>query len=196
MGRSKIDHFTDVHPLAREEWRAWLQKNHDTEPGVWFVFFKEHTGKPRISYDEAVEEALCFGWIDSLPRKLDDERSKLLFTPRKAKSVWSKINKERIERLIETEQMSDAGLRKIAQAKKDGSWDTLNDSDRLIIPAELAAAFADNRTAEKYFLGFTDSVKRAILEWLNSAKRPETKAKRIEEIVRKASLGKRAIFDK
>lgn len=196
MGRSKIDHFTDVHPLAQEEWRAWLQKNHETAPGVWLVFFKKHTGKPRISYDEAVEEALCFGWIDSLPRKLDDERSKLLFTPRKAKSVWSKINKERIERLIETEQMSDAGLRKIAQAKKDGSWDILNDSDRLIIPAGLAAAFADNRTAEKNFLRFTDSVKRAILEWLNSAKRPETKAKRIEEIVRKASLGKRAIFDK
>lgn len=196
MARSKIDDFKDVHPFTRAEWRDWLSENHDRSPGVWFVFFKKHTGKPRVTYDEAVEEALCFGWIDSLPRKLDDERSKLLFTPRKVKSVWSKINKERVERLIASKKMTDAGSRKIEQAKFDGSWDVLNESDNLTIPAELSAAFDENPKAEENFLAFSISVRRAILEWLNSAKRPETRRKRIDEIVGKAIDGRRAIFDK
>ena len=117
---SKINEFSDFHPLTRKEWRDWLAKNHAKYAGIWFVYYKKQTGKPRVSYDEAVEEALCFGWIDSLPRKIDEKRSKLLFTPRKPKSVWSKLNKTRIERLIENGLMTEVGLAKIEATKGTG----------------------------------------------------------------------------
>jgi uncharacterized protein YdeI (YjbR/CyaY-like superfamily) len=134
MSKSKIDDFKDFHPLKRENWRAWLEKNHDKAKGIWFVYFKKKSGKPRVTYDEAVEEALCFGWIDSLPRKLGENRSKLLFTPRKAKSVWSKLNKERIKKLVENKLMTESGLKKIEAAKEDGWLNTLDASDNLEIP--------------------------------------------------------------
>jgi len=193
---SKVDSLPDFHPLSRKEWRGWLKKNHSNSSGVWFVYFKKHTNKPRVTYDEAVEEALCFGWIDSLPRKFDDECSKLLFTPRKPKSVWSKLNKERIEKLIAQGQMTDAGLKKIEAAKLDGSWDTLNESDSLKAPEDLAKAFNANKMAKKHFDSFSNSVKRAILQWLLSAKREETRVKRINEIIGMAEQNLRAQFDK
>ncbi|MEO7672680.1 MAG: hypothetical protein ABIU09_01210 [Pyrinomonadaceae bacterium] len=127
----KLDDLEDFHPLTRDEWRRWLRTHHDASSGVWFVFFKKHTGKPRVNYDESVEEALCFGWIDSLARKFDDERSKLLFTPRKPKSVWSKPNKERVAAMISGGLMTRYGSVKIDAAKLDGSWDALNSSDNL-----------------------------------------------------------------
>lgn len=192
----KIDELKDFHPLIRKAWRDWLAKNYDKSDGVWFVYFKKHTGKPRVSYEEAVEEALCFGWIDSLPRKLDEDRTKLLFTPRKSKSVWSQLNKKRINKLIASGAMREFGLAKIEAAKKDGSWNTLDASDNLEIPAELAKAFRRDRTAQKNFDGFTTSVKKAILYWLNSAKRDETRAARIVKIVTMAANKKRANFDK
>jgi uncharacterized protein YdeI (YjbR/CyaY-like superfamily) len=108
----KVDEFEDFHPLERREWREWLAENHDRESGVWFVYFRKQTGRPRVGTAEAVEEALCFGWIDSLSRRIDDERTKLLFTPRKAKSVWSKVNKARVEKLIE------AGARRSQRPKR------------------------------------------------------------------------------
>lgn len=193
---SKVDKFKDFHPLSRQEWRDWLAGNHDKPDGIWFVYFKKPTGKPRVSYDEAVEEALCFGWIDSLPRKFDEERSKLLFTPRKPKSVWSKLNKERVEKLIKNGSMTEIGLRKIEAAKKDGSWNALNASDNLEIGEDLQKAFAGNKTAEKNFNAFTASVKKAILQWLNSAKREETRKARIEKTISMAAKNKRAQFDK
>jgi uncharacterized protein YdeI (YjbR/CyaY-like superfamily) len=192
----KVDEFPDVHPLTREQWRAWLAEHHDQLPGAWFVYFKKQTGKPRVSYDEAVEEALCFGWIDSLPRKLDEERSKLLFTPRKAKSVWSKLNKERIERLIAQGLMTTTGLAKIEAAQKDGSWNALNASDNLEVADDLAQAFRQNRTAEINFHAFSNSVKKAILQWLNSAKRAETRAARIKKLITMAAQNKRVNFDR
>lgn len=192
---AKIDAFLDVHPLTRDEWRAWLAQHHATAPGVWFVYFKKHTGKPRVSYDEAVEEALCFGWIDSLPRVLDADRSKLLFTLRKPKSVWSKPNKERIERMIANGLMTKAGLAKIEAAKKDGSWDALNASDNLQIADDLAMAFRKVRAAEKNFQTFPSGVKKAILQWLNSAKRAETRSARIGKLVAMAAQNKRVNFD-
>ena len=134
---AKIDEFEDFHPLSRRQWRVWLQVHHNKFAGIWFVYYKKQTGKPRVSYDEAVEEALCFGWIDSLPRKIDEEKSKLLFTPRKPKSVWSKLNKTRIEKLIENGLMTEIGLAKIEAAKKDGSWNTLDASDNLQIAEDL-----------------------------------------------------------
>ena len=116
-----MDAFEDFHPLTRQEWRAWLEVHHNKFSGIWFVYFKKATGEPRVTYDEGVEEALCFGWIDSLPRKFDEKRSKLLFTPRKLKSVWSKPNKLRIEKLIASGLMTEIGLTKIKAAKKNGS---------------------------------------------------------------------------
>ena len=193
---SKVDKFNDFHPLSRQEWRGWLAENHDKFEGIWFVYYKKPTGKPRVSYDEAVEEALCFGWIDSLPRKVDEERSKLLFTPRKAKSVWSKLNKERIEKLIENGLMTEIGLRKIEAAKKDGSWDALNASDNLEISEDLQKAFSEKRAAAENFSAFPASVKKAILYWINSAKRIETRKTRIEKTVSMAARNKRAQFDK
>lgn len=192
---SKIDHLTDFHPRARKEWRAWLKRNHDTSPGVWFVYYKKSSGNPRVSYDDAVEEALCFGWIDSLPRKIDAERSKLLFTPRKPKSVWSALNKRRIKKLLREKLMTEAGLATIKTAKKNGSWNALDDAEKLIIPADLAEALKGNENAAKNFALFSGSVRKAILGWIGSAKRPETRSRRIEKTVALAARNKRAMFD-
>ncbi len=191
-----FDGFEEFHPLTRKEWRMWLSKNYDRSSGVWFVYYKKHTGKPRVSNDEAVEEALCFGWIDSLQRKLDDDRTKLVFTPRKAKSIWSKPNKERVERMIATGHMTDAGRAKIERAKADGSWNALDDSDELKIPSDLLAALKKNKIAKENFEGFTASVKRRILYWLGTAKRGETRLARVEKIVAMAAVNKKANIDK
>jgi uncharacterized protein YdeI (YjbR/CyaY-like superfamily) len=160
------------------------------------VYFKKATGKPRVTYDEAVEEALCFGWIDSLPRKFDRDRSKLLFTPRKRKSVWSKLNKERVEKLIASGLMTEIGLAKIEAAKQDGSWILLDASDNLEIAEDLRTELAANRTAKTNFEMFPIGAKKSILQWLNSAKREETRQARIEKLVRMAAQNKRINFDK
>jgi uncharacterized protein YdeI (YjbR/CyaY-like superfamily) len=193
---SKIDEFSDFHPLNRGEWRDWLAENYAKSSGIWFVYFKKQAGQPSVTYDEAVEEALCFGWIDSLPRKFDEERSKLLFTPRKPKSVWSKLNKTRIEKLIKNGLMTESGLVKIEAAKKDGSWNTLDDSDNLKMPPDLVGELKVEKEAEKNFNAFSDSVKRTILAWIGSAKRSETRNARIIKTVEMAKRNKRANFDK
>ena len=196
MTKAKIDRIKDFHPLKRSEWRDWLQENHQKSDGIWFVYYKKASGKTRVSYDAAVEEALCFGWIDSVPRKIDKQRSKLLFTPRKSKSVWSKINKERIEKLIESGQMTAAGLAKIVKAKKDGSWNALDASDNLEIQPDLAKAFKQNAEANKNFDNFPKSAKKAILAWIYLAKSPNTRSRRIEKTIRMAEKNLRANFDK
>lgn len=196
MAKSKIDEFKDFHPLERADWREWLTQNHAQASGVWFIYYKKTANKPRVTYDEAVEEALCFGWIDSLPRKLDNERSKLLFTPRKPKSVWSKLNKTRIEKLIEEDLMTEAGLKKIEMAKADGSWNALEKSDNLEIESDLQKALGKNKTAEKNFQKFSPSTRKAILQWLNLAKRKETRHARIKKVVSMAEKNLRANFDK
>ncbi len=160
------------------------------------MYFKKHTGKPRVTYDEAVEEALCFGWIDSLSRKFDDERSKLLFTTRKPKSVWSKPNKLRVGKLIKEGLMTESGLAKIKTAKKDGSWNALDASDNLEIPTDLAKEFKRNKIAARNFAAFSDAVKRGILFWVGSAKRDETLTARIEKTVAMAAENKRVNYDK
>jgi uncharacterized protein YdeI (YjbR/CyaY-like superfamily) len=181
-----------VHPLSREEWRAWLLDNHTQTQGVWLITNKKATGKPQIDYDTAVAEALCFGWIDSKPNKLDDQRSMLWFAPRKPKTGWSKPNKERIERLIAAGLMMPAGMAKITAAQADGSWTALDAIERLEIPEDLGVALAANPTAEQYFSAFPRSAKRGILEWISTAKRPETRAKRIAETVSLAAENRRA----
>jgi uncharacterized protein YdeI (YjbR/CyaY-like superfamily) len=181
-----------VHPLSRAEWRQWLAANHTRTEGIWLISYKKATGKPAVTYDESVEEALCFGWIDSKGNKLDDERSMLWFAPRKPRTGWSKPNKERVERLIQAGLMTPAGLAKIENAKADGSWSALDGVEALEIPPDLAAALAANPAAEQNFTAFPRSAKRGILEWIQNAKRPETRANRIAETVRLAAENIRA----
>lgn len=181
-----------VHPLTRAEWRAWLEQNHTRKEGVWLVTYKKTTGKPTVEYDESVEEALCFGWIDSKGNKLDEERSLLWFAPRKAGSNWSASNKERVERLIAGGQMTLAGLAKIEAAKADGSWSALDSVEALEIPPDLEAALGAYSDAGQNFEAFPRSVKRAILEWIANAKKPETRAKRVQETARLAQDNIRA----
>jgi uncharacterized protein YdeI (YjbR/CyaY-like superfamily) len=181
-----------IHPKTRVAWRKWLQQNHTRAEGVWLISYKKATGKPRFEYDEAVEEALCFGWIDSKPNKLDDERSMLWFAPRKAGTGWSKPNKARAEKMIQARLMTPAGMAKIEAARQDGSWNALDAVEALEIPPDLAAALAANPIAQQYFDAFPRSVKRAILEWITNAKKPETRARRVEEATRLAAKNIRA----
>jgi uncharacterized protein YdeI (YjbR/CyaY-like superfamily) len=179
----------------RTSWRAWLEENHGRDAGVWLVTFKKATGKPRVEYDDAVEEALCFGWIDSLVRTLDGERTMQLYTPRKPRSPWSQSNKLRVERLVDAGLMRPAGLAKVEEAKRDASWDAYAVAESLEEPADLRAAFAAGPgRAKANWDAFSPSSRRAILWWLHSAKRPETRAQRVATIVRDAAQNRRANF--
>jgi uncharacterized protein YdeI (YjbR/CyaY-like superfamily) len=189
---SKLDSLEKFHVKSRREWRDWLEKQHRTSSGVWLVTFKKETGKPRIDYGEAVEELLCFGWIDSKPAKLDDERSMLLCTPRKPTSAWSKANKDRVERLLPAGLMAPRGLELVELAKKNGKWDALNDVEALVLPPDLEKCLATDAWARSNFEAFPRSVKRGILEWISTAKKPETRRKRIEETVTLAAKNLRA----
>jgi uncharacterized protein YdeI (YjbR/CyaY-like superfamily) len=187
--------YKQFHPKSRKAWRDWLQKNHAISEGIWFVYYKKETGKPRVNYDEAVEEALCFGWIDSLPRKLDEQRSMLKFTPRKPKSVWSELNKMRVEKLIDEKRMMPPGLEKIERAKKDGSWHTLTVIDeqakKNILPADLEKALQKNKKALENFLAFSLSYRKQFLSWIDSAKKSETRNARIQQTVLMAAANKK-----
>ncbi len=177
---------------TREAWRQWLQRHHDSSSGIWFISFKKTADKPRVSYDEAVEEALCFGWIDSKPQKLDAERYMLRFTPRKPGSGWSALNKRRIARLIQEGLMTPPGLAKIEAAKRDGSWSSLDARERLDMSPELKKALAANPKARANFEAFSPGTRKGILWWIHTARRPETRQKRIEETVRLAAKNVRA----
>lgn len=181
-----------VHPKSRAAWRAWLQKHHTRANGLWLITYKIATGKPRVAYEDAVEEALCFGWIDSKTGKLDDERSMLWFAPRKPKTGWSRPNKLRVERLIADGRMTPAGLAKVNAAKKDGSWSALDGVEALEIPPDLRKALAAHAQAAANFEAFSRSIKRGILEWILNAKKSETRARRIDETARLASQNVRA----
>lgn len=183
---------SSVHPKTRSEWRAWLTQHHERHEGVWLVTYKKATGKPRIEYDDAVEEALCFGWVDSKPAKLDDERSMLYFAPRKQGTGWSGPNKQRVQKLIATGLMMPSGLAKVENAKRDGSWSRLDAVEALEIPQDLRAALAEYPNAENNFDAFPRSVKRSILEWILNAKKAETRAKRVAETARLAESNVRA----
>jgi uncharacterized protein YdeI (YjbR/CyaY-like superfamily) len=183
-----------VYPRDRSEWRRWLQDNHATNTGAWLIYDKKGSGKQNLTYDEAVEEALCFGWIDSRPNTLDDERWMQLFSPRKRKSPWSRLNKQRVEKLIEQGLMAPAGLEKIETAKQDGSWSLLDAIEELKLPPDLEKALAANDTAHQYFMAFSPSSKKGIFWWIESAKRPETRAKRIQETVTLAAQNIKANY--
>ena len=175
------------HPRNRAEWRQWLEKNHSVLPNIWLALQKKNSKEPGIGYEEAVEEALCFGWIDSLANSLDENFYLQFFSPRKSGSPWSQSNKERVQRLTKDGLMTNAGQLKIDEARSDGSWDKLTSIDNLEIPEDLQKVFNKNKTAYKNFIAFSPSLRKQILYFISSAKRPETRSKRINEIVELAS---------
>lgn len=181
-----------IHLRTRKVWRAWLARHHERPHGVWLVSFKRETGKPRIEYNDAVEEALAFGWIDSRPAKLDAERSMLYFSPRRPGSAWSQLNKQRVQRLLAAGLMAPAGLAKVEAAQRDGSWKRLDGVDSLEVPADLQAALSACPPAELHWEGFPRSVKRGILEWVGNAKRPDTRRARVAETATLAARNIRA----
>jgi uncharacterized protein YdeI (YjbR/CyaY-like superfamily) len=188
---------TDAYPefLAtnRAEWRGWLADNHETAPGVWLITYKKASGKPHLSYEDLVEEALCFGWIDSKGNKVDEERTKLLVTPRKRGSGWSRPNKERIERLIANGLIMPAGWAKIEAAKADGSWTFLDEIENMVVPPDLDAALRADAEALAGWERFAPSVKKPLLLWVTAAKRPETRARRVAATVAGAKEGRNPI---
>ena len=181
-----------VHPDSRAAWRAWLEKNHTRAEGIWLVSWKKSSGKPRLEYDEAVEEAICFGWIDSKANKLDDERSMLWMAPRKPGTGWSALNKTRVERLLAEGRLAPPGLAKIEAAKADGSWNALDSSEALEVPDDLERAFDGYPDARRYWDAFPPSARKAILQWIGLAKTDATRAKRVEETARLANENVRA----
>lgn len=176
----------------RKAFRTWLEKNHEKEKNVWLILYNKTSATKSISYVEAVEEALCFGWIDSKPNKRDNESRYQYFAKRKPSGVWSSINKERIEKLIKQGLMTKAGLAAIGQAKKNGSWNALDKIDKIEIPKDLEDALAKNKKASDNFKTFAPSSKKIILNWIYSAKRPETRKQRVVDTVQLAAKGIRA----
>ena len=183
MPNKEIDIF---YPTNLLEWRNWLEKNHISRQSVWLVFYNKKSGINSISWSDAVDVALCFGWIDSKKVKIDEITSHQFFSKRKPTSTWSKINKIKVEKLLEQGLMADAGLACIEIAKQNGSWTILDEVEELIIPADLEAAFASRAKSKEFFLGLSKSVKKIILSWLVFAKTTETRQKRIAEIVESA----------
>jgi uncharacterized protein YdeI (YjbR/CyaY-like superfamily) len=181
-----------VHPKTRKQWRAWLAKHHARSEGVWVAGYRTGTGKPRVEYSEIVEEALAFGWIDSRAKTLDDDRSLLWLAPRRPTSAWSRSNKERVARLEREGVMTDAGRRVVEAAKASGAWTLLDAVEALEVPEDLAEALSSNEAAQRHFDAFPASSKKIILTWIATAKREETRKRRILETVRLAAVNKRA----
>ncbi|SDK26048.1 Uncharacterized conserved protein YdeI, YjbR/CyaY-like superfamily, DUF1801 family [Pedobacter sp. ok626] len=178
MQNKEIETFC---PASKEEWRQWLKENHSSSQSVWLVQYKQNSTKPSMSWSDSVNEALCFGWIDSTRKTIDEESFAQFFCKRKPTSNWSKINKAKVQRLIEEGLMAEAGFKSIEIAKKNGSWSILDDVEELIIPKDLEIAFQSQSGAEDFFNSLSKSVKKMILQWLILAKRPETRQKRIAE---------------
>ena len=167
------------------DWEKWLGQNHDKEKELWLIYYKKHTGKPCIPYDDSVKTALCYGWIDGLVKRIDDECYVRKFTPRNARSVWSELNKKRVARLLEEGRMNPRGLKLIEAAKKNGNW------DKVILPPEINTtlsnefkfALTKNPEAKTFFESLAANHKKQFIIWINMAKRDETKKKRIKESI-------------
>ena len=176
-----------LHPRNRAEWRAWLAEHHAGSRGVWLVLWRPSSGRTGLSYEEAVQEALCFGWIDGKAARLDDERTMLRFSPRKPGSGWARSNKLRVERLLAEGLMAEPGLARIEEAKRDGSWTRLDAVEDLVVPGDLAAALAEHPGARERWDALPRSLRRAALVGIYDAKRPETRARRVADAVRQAA---------
>lgn len=180
MMKQEIEIF---YPIDSRAWREWLMENHQTKQAVWIVFHKKSSEKKSITWSEAVDVALCFGWIDSKKISVDNETSHQYFSRRKPKSTWSKINKQKIIHLIENGLLHEAGHKSIEIAKENGFWTLLDEVEELIIPEDLDAEFATKPRAKAFYVSLSKSVKKAILQWIVLARQPQVRQKRITEIV-------------
>ncbi|RKS71290.1 uncharacterized protein YdeI (YjbR/CyaY-like superfamily) [Motilibacter peucedani] len=187
-----MDSAVRVHPLDRADWRSWLAAHAAGSTGVWLVMWRPSTGRGGLTYDEAVTEALAFGWIDGQGRGLDDERSMQWFCPRKRGSGWAGTNKVRVELLLREGRMTEAGQRVVDAAKADGSWSLLDEVEALVVPPDLEAAFAAVPGSREHWDGFPPSARRLMLTWLVTAKRAETRAARVADVAAAAGRGERA----
>jgi len=188
---SVLDDAPHVHADDRATWRAWLEANHATARGAWLVTWRQRSGRVRLDYETAIEEALCFGWVDSTGGQVDDERGKLYFAPRKPRSVWAASNKARVERLIGEGRMAPAGLVAIERAKANGSWGILDSVERLEVPEDLAEALESNPPAAVNFAAFPPSARKMLLGWIALARRPETRVARITKVAEAAARNER-----
>lgn len=177
--------FSQIYLPTTEDWRSWLETYHQAERGIWLVYFKKHTGKPRVPYNEAVEEALCFGWIDSTVKRIDEERYMQQFTPRNPKSNWSPSNKKRVEKLILDGKMTEAGLRLVEIAKQTGKWDEETDAQKTFtFSEELLNILQSNLKAFAQYLSLPPSHQKQYTQWVMSAKKAETRERRMKEMIR------------
>jgi uncharacterized protein YdeI (YjbR/CyaY-like superfamily) len=175
----------ELYVTSRSDWHDWLRRNHDAKKEVWLIFYKKHTGKPSILYDDAVEEALCFGWIDSIIKKIDDEKFARKFILRKSGSKWSELNKERARKMIEEGKMTEAGLLRIEEAKESGEWFKAALVRReLVIPSYVKEALAKNKKALSNFNNLAKSYRRQYVGWITSARREETRRRRLAEAIK------------
>jgi len=181
-----------MHAESLPGWRAWLLENHDKTDGVWLVSWRSVTGKPRVTYEEAVQEALAVGWVDGPKRTIDEDRSMLWFARRKPTSAWSRLNKERIARLQDLGRLLPAGREAVAVAKANGTWTMLDDVENLVVPADLDLELAARPGARDRWDGFPRSARRAMLEWIVQARTAPTRTKRVNETAAKAACGERA----
>jgi uncharacterized protein YdeI (YjbR/CyaY-like superfamily) len=175
----------------RRAWRTWLTENHDREDEIWLVYYKKATGIPSISYQDSLDEALCLGWIDSLIKKIDDQKYARKFTPRKDESKWSLVNKKRVEQLIREGSMTEYGLKKVEAAKRSGSWDAPGQKPKLEYKmlAEFSEALENNPQAKETFTDLAPSYQKQYLAWISTAKRSETRQKRITESINLLNKG-------
>jgi uncharacterized protein YdeI (YjbR/CyaY-like superfamily) len=176
-------------PTSQKAWRQWLKANHKSKDSIWLILYKKESNKPIIGWSDAVDEALCFGWVDSKRKPIDDEKFMQFFSKRKSKGTWSRINKEKVQQLIDKRLMTKAGFGSIETAKQNGSWIILDDVEELTIPKDLAKVFRAKLGSKDYFMSLSKSVRKSILQWIVLAKRPETRQKRINEIAELAALG-------
>ena len=182
-----MKNFKEYCPSDKQDWRNWLELNHNKEEAVWLIFYRKKSPNYNLSWSDSVDEALCFGWIDSVKKTIDNEKYKQYFSKRKVKSNWSKINKDKVKLLIEQGLMKENGYKSIEIAKENGSWNYLDDVEALVIPEDLKEEFANHTGAMEYFENLSNSGKKILLYWIISAKRKETRQKRILEIVENAS---------
>ena len=187
MGR---DDAEQVHAETADEWRAWLAVNHGRREGVWLVSWRRPAGRPAMTYDAAVTEAIAVGWVDSASRTLDPERSMLWFAPRSARSAWSRTNKGRVEMLERAGRLTPAGRRAVEVAKANGMWSVLDDPEALIVPVDLAAALEARPGARATWEASPPGVRRAALASIALVRRPQTRARRISQIAEDAAAGR------
>lgn len=177
---------------TRMDWRQWLAENHDSYDGIWMVYYKKHTKKVCVSYNDAVEEALCYGWIDSIVKTIDNETYKQKYSPRRKKSIWSKLNKSRVEKMINEGFMTPYGMVKIEEAKLNGQWDKAYGTRQMPeMPIEFKNAIEKDLVAFTNFMNFAKGYQRDYLNWYITAKRTETKEKRLKRIIELARENKK-----